>query len=134
MRIVDRKAYLQFLERARLLARSESAHRSVRAGEVVPDCGCPGWGVFETGVYGEAIQRCHDCDRFPDDDHAIEHAVRICFPASGCVDPACMVCRYRQAGFSTEIEYRVDEDLEDEDRCRHGMWFSGAGACPQCGS
>ena len=34
--------------------------------------GCPGWGVFNEN--GE-IQRCDECNRFADDDEAIQHVI-----------------------------------------------------------
>ena len=30
-------------------------------------------------------------------------------------------------------EQTATEDTDDSDRCRHGMFYSGVGACPQCG-
>lgn len=35
--------------------------------------GCPGWAVFN----GNGIQRCDECNRFPDDDAAIAHVGRL---------------------------------------------------------
>lgn len=34
-----------------------------------------------------------------------------------------------------ELDYSVPEpqSTDGEDRCEHGMFFSGMGACPQCG-
>lgn len=38
------------------------------------DPGCPGWGVFNEN--GE-IQRCDECNRFADDDEAIQHVSHL---------------------------------------------------------
>lgn len=59
--------------------------------------GCPGWAHFNVGEAGEGIQRCDECDAFPDDDAAswahAKHCTCGATAESGCI--RCHGCGHR---------------------------------------
>lgn len=64
-------------------------------------CGCPGWGLFDTGSWLE-VERCDECERFENDEAAARHVIALLREqgtlealATGlpvCEDPNCDLC------------------------------------------
>jgi hypothetical protein len=70
--MISSESYVKLMEVCEDLQRTDPG----RSAEPC-DPGCPGWGVFETGIRGLEIERCDECGRFEWDDDAAHHVSRL---------------------------------------------------------
>jgi hypothetical protein len=59
--------YNRLLTAVRALENQDTPHEG--------GCGCPGWGLFDTGSWME-VERCDECERFEDDESAARYVIQ----------------------------------------------------------